>query len=375
MNLVVIIPYFYPANIYGGAVTASYNLTKKIAEKNVNVKVITTNINGKSKLNVIPNIFTKINNFQVKYYNKSIIPFFSFKMIFSLAKDIKQADIIHIQSIYSLSTPFALIHSYIQKKATLLSPRGSFCSYSFKHRGFIKKIWINFLIKPFVKKIYFHATSDKEEKEIKFFFPDAKVEIISDGINLDKKHTEIECNEKWKNSFYLACLGRIHKIKGYDIILNSMPKIVKHIPNLKLFIAGMDEGELSNLMKLTKILKIEENVEFVGPLNSNNKNCFLKYAQCLIMPSHSENFGIVAAEALFQKTPVIASTNTPWSILECEQAGFHVKNTPDEICNSVLKLLNNIEFFVKNTDKVIKNLSWEIISNKYKNTLKKISNK
>ena len=53
-----------------------------------------------------------------------------------------------------------------------------------------------------------------------------------------------------------------------------MPKILKHIPNLKLFIAGMDEGELSNLMKLTKILKIEENVEFVGPLNSNNKNCF-----------------------------------------------------------------------------------------------------
>ena len=123
-----------------------------------------------------------------------------------------------------------------------------------------------------------------------------------------------------------------------------MPKILKHIPNLKLFIAGMDEGELSNLMKLTKILKIEENVEFVGPLNSNNKNCFLKYAQCLIMPSHSENFGIVAAEALFQKTPVIASTNTPWSILECEQAGFHVKNTPDEICNSVLKLLIILNF-------------------------------
>ena len=60
-------------------------------------------------------------------------------MIFSLAKDIKQADIIHIQSIYSLSTPFALIHSYIQKKTHITFSRGSFCSYSFKHRGFIKK--------------------------------------------------------------------------------------------------------------------------------------------------------------------------------------------------------------------------------------------
>ena len=141
----------------------------------------------------------------------------------------------------------------------------------------------------------------KKKKEIKFF-PDAKVEIISDGINLYKKHTEIECNEKWKNSFYIACLGRIHKIKGYDIILNSMPKILKHIPNLKkLFIAGMDESESCNLMKLTKILKIEENVEFVGPLiliiklflkicsMSNNAIPFRKFWYCCCRGFISKN--------------------------------------------------------------------------------------
>ena len=36
----------------------------------------------------------------------------------------------------------------------------------------------------------------------------------------------------------------------------------------------MDEGELNDLINLTKELKIQNNIEFVGQLNSDNKNCF-----------------------------------------------------------------------------------------------------
>ena len=57
MNLVVVIPYFYPAFLYGGPVFASYHLCKNVAENGVNVNVITTNINGKNKLDVKPNVF------------------------------------------------------------------------------------------------------------------------------------------------------------------------------------------------------------------------------------------------------------------------------------------------------------------------------
>ena len=38
MKLVVVIPYFYPAYIYGGAVFAAFHLSQKIAENGVNVK-------------------------------------------------------------------------------------------------------------------------------------------------------------------------------------------------------------------------------------------------------------------------------------------------------------------------------------------------
>ena len=50
MKLVVVIPYFYPAYIYGGPVVAAYHLCQKVAENGVNVDVITTNLNGKENL-------------------------------------------------------------------------------------------------------------------------------------------------------------------------------------------------------------------------------------------------------------------------------------------------------------------------------------
>lgn len=373
MKLVVVIPYFYPAYIYGGPVFAAYQLCLKVAENGVDVNVITTNLNGEEKLNVKTNTFTSQYGFNVKYYNNFFLPLFSYKMIFGLAKDIRNADVVHIQSIYSLSTIFAIFHCFIQRKKILLSPRGSLAKWSFEHRGLIKKIWIKLFIKPFKRDIIWHATSKKETKEIEYFFPNANINIISDGVSFEQSKIKSDCNKKWQNSFYIACLGRLHKVKGFDIVLRTMVYVLKKYPKIKLFIAGADEGELNSLKELSKTLNIQKSVEFTGQLHADNKNCFLKHAQCLVISSHTENFGIVAAEALFQNTPVIASKNTPWEILEEYKAGFHVLNDPKEISKAIIEIVNNLEFYSKNTVKLIEKFSWTRIAKKYKSILIKIS--
>ena len=91
------------------------------------------------------------------------------------------------------------------------------------------------------------------------------------------------------------------------------------------------------------------------------------------MPSHTENFGIVATEALFQNTPVIASKHTPWEILETEQAGFHIINTPQVISQAVITILKDILLYSKNTSRVVEQFSWSKIAKTYKSTLLKIS--
>ena len=57
-------------------------------------------------------------------------------------------------------------------------------------------------------------------------------------------------------------------------MLKAFPDILNYYSKIKLFIAGMDEGELDNLIELSKALNIQDNVEFVGQLEEDDKNCF-----------------------------------------------------------------------------------------------------
>ena len=74
-----------------------------------------------------------------------------------------------------------------------------------KTRVHIKKLWIKFLIKPFQKRVFWHATSEKEIAEIQYFFPNANIELVSDGVSFDENEINSEINKKWQNNFYIAC--------------------------------------------------------------------------------------------------------------------------------------------------------------------------
>ena len=75
------------------------------------------------------------------------------------------------------------------------------------------------MIKPFVKKVYWHATSIKE-KTNKNAIPNAKIYIITDG-------TYVEEIKSVQKENYIAALGRLHPVKGYDILIESFAQIHK----------------------------------------------------------------------------------------------------------------------------------------------------
>ena len=70
MKICLISSSFYPATFYGGPISATWDLSKKLAEKGNEIFVSTTNANGKSKLIVESNKYLrKEKNVFVKYYN------------------------------------------------------------------------------------------------------------------------------------------------------------------------------------------------------------------------------------------------------------------------------------------------------------------
>ena len=65
-----------------------------------------------------------------------------------------------------------------------------------------------------------------------------------------------------------------------------------------------------------KELGLEDQFIFTGALNDDEKWAAYARADLFVLPTYSENFGIVVAEALWAGVPVITTKGTPWSELE-----------------------------------------------------------
>ena len=84
MKISVVMPYFFPATIYGGPIFASYNLCKESALLQAQVQVITTDANRLHRLDTEVNKFQTLNNFKVKYCKEEIPKYFSITFLHKL---------------------------------------------------------------------------------------------------------------------------------------------------------------------------------------------------------------------------------------------------------------------------------------------------
>jgi len=101
-------------------------------------------------------------------------------------------------------------------------------------------------------------------------------------------------------------LGRITPWKCLDVLIRTVPKIIRRFPSLKVNIAGEGEAR-KDLEKLVKSLKLENVVNFLGRVDENFKLKLLAESWVFVYPSRIEGWGITAIEANASGTPVVAS--------------------------------------------------------------------
>lgn len=384
-KIAYICPSFYPAIKYGGPIYSTLQTCENLSKLDIEVYVSTTNTNVDSKLWIKPNIFIKQNtNFYIKYYNETIIGILSIKLLFNVWKDIKKADLVHIQAIFNSPVPIALFYGSFFKKPIILTPRGALAEWGILNKkSSSKKFWINFLIRPFSKNVIWHATSYSEEKDILRFFPKAKVVLIPNGVNIIKSEV-IDIDNLFYRKYLetqvtyfpiLVTMGRIHAVKGFDILIKCLIQIKKQYPNVILFIAGEDNGELNYLKKLSSELILNNHVFFTGNLEGKEKLDFFSNASVFALPSHTENFGMVYAEALAAGTPIVASTNTPWEEVEDAGCGRWVPNTIESTTEAILDLLSrDREELRQNALKYVQKFDWKNIALQFKELYENVLN-
>jgi glycosyltransferase involved in cell wall biosynthesis len=375
----LIIPSFYPATIFGGPIFSTLHTCKELAKlDDVNINVSTTNTNMHDKLDIETNKDIRFeDNFYVKYYDETIINRFSFQLLINIWKDIKKSDIIHIQGIFDTPTPISLFYAKLFNKPVLLSPRGSLGIWCIGNGSKFKTIWLNYLLKPLVKNINWHATAQQEKDEILSIYPDAKVEIIPNGIEYDKfqnsntlsknEYSKKFTNQDCEPNKIIVSMGRLQKKKGFDILIDSFFETLKSFPNSILLIAGGNEGEEENLKNQIKNLNLESNVFLIGAIEGQDKIDFLANADLFCLPSHNENFGNVYVESLATGTPIVASKMTPWREVEDYDCGKWVENRIEETSNAMNEVLKKDKETMRiNSRKLAFKYDWKNVAEAFK---------
>jgi glycosyltransferase involved in cell wall biosynthesis len=129
-------------------------------------------------------------------------------------------------------------------------------------------------------------------------------------------------------------LGRIYPIKGLPMLIEAWARV--RPDGWLLRIAGPDEaGHKKQVEREVSAAGLGEVVSFTGPIEPQMKKSAFFDSDLFVLPTHSESFGMVVAEALAHGMPVLTTTAAPWSILRERGCGWWVDATVDGIAEGL----------------------------------------
>lgn len=343
MKILHITPSYYPATYWGGPIFSVYALNNALARlRDIYLTVLTTDASG-------PRLEDRLDttNLTGLYPNQEVIitrriggACVSIELLQKLPELVRRADVVHLTATYSFPTIPTLVLCRIFNKPLVWSPRGAIqdaYEWSGSRRRRLKRLWeiiCNRVIQS--GRVVMHTTAERERFATQLRIPRAKSVIVPNGVEVPDSLPQ----RSWLpgGRLRLMYIGRLSKKKGIENLLYAMGQIDD--PNISLTIYGAGDAVYTNsLQALSEQLGLlGKSVFFAGVVDGEAKCAAFMSADVCVVPSFTENFCIVVAEALAHGVPVITSFGTPWSEIEDKRCGLWVDNSPESLVQAINRI-------------------------------------
>lgn len=251
----------------------------------------------------------------------------------------RPTDIIHDHGIWLPVNHIVARLAGRHRIARVVHTRGMLEPWALSYRAFKKKIaWMMYQERDLESVVLFFATATAEAESIRKLGFGQPIAIIPNGVDLPEVHLRTRLSPDFGRQRNAVFMSRIHPKKGLLELVNAWAK-VKPV-GWKLILAGPNEGGyLQQVLDCIQKLGLGGTVEYRGVVAGEAKAKLLKSADLFILPSFSENFGVVVAEALAYGVPVISTLGTPWKGLVDERCGWWVAAEANALADAVCEAI------------------------------------
>jgi glycosyltransferase involved in cell wall biosynthesis len=328
---------FYPAIVYGGTVECMWNLCRGLADLCFDQTVLTSDANGAKRLTIEEKAGTKGFGISIRYCRRLIWRDLSISYLLALPSLVWRCDVAHVSPPYSLPAIPAMLCAWLFRKPLVFSPHGAYQRYE-NSRGTYRKAVVDKIIRLIWQPRWLlHLTAENEVKESMSATGASSYKIVPNCLPMPATLSESTFTEQ---RLKLLFIGRLDKKKGIENLLNALaiasPSLNK---GWELVVAGSGERAYeAGLRDLVARLDLDSRVRFVGLLDSSRRAAAYRDCHVTVVPSFVENFGMVVVEALANARAVIASTGTPWAILNEIEAGVWCPNDPASLASALVFL-------------------------------------
>ncbi|PHS25230.1 MAG: hypothetical protein COA83_05955 [Methylophaga sp.] len=244
-------------------------------------------------------------------------------------------DLIHIHGMWNPVLAMAAAVSKMNDLPLILSPHGCMEAVALKYNFFKKWIALRTYQGLVLRTVsLFIATAKSEKNSIRQLGYKQYIAVIPNGI--DVTDTVVASPKKRTNK--ILYLSRIHPKKGLEDLIESWSIVRKD--EWRIIIAGSGDSRYrESLGRLIRNRGVE-GIEFIGFVTGVSKQVCFDGADIFILPTHSENFGLVVAEALVNEVPVITTTAAPWKDLVDYKCGWWVKPSVGGISKALVEAMS-----------------------------------